>query len=193
MGTTMRTTMMIGRRDSAHVSLLLRSMWSWDLLVALVIGLVVAVASSTIDIQPKRAWIAPVFVLSCTALAIAVRQRTNLRNRLRGSDYGEVLRIIDQTESEARMPYEITIWVAIAAVICSAPLAVAIEEICQRWAITATLTGLSIVFVWSGAALLSVLRLTALHDKNEALLESQREALKSAQRQYEAEQRQENQ
>lgn len=184
---------MIGRRDSAQVPLLLRSMWNWDLWAALIVGLVVAVASSTIDIQPKRAWIAPVFVLSCTALAIAVRQRTNLRNRLRGSDYGEVLRIIDQTESEARMPYEITIWVAIAAVICSAPLAVVIEEICQRWAITTTLTVLSIVFVWSSAALLSVLRLTALHDKNEALLESKREALKSAQRQHEAEQRQKNQ
>ena len=91
------------------------------------------------------------------------------------------------------MPYEITIWVAVVSVVASAPLAVAIEEICQRWAITTTLTGLSIVFVWSGAALLSVLRLSALHDKNEALLESKREALESAQRRYEAEQRQKNQ
>ena len=185
--------MTMSPRDPRRVSLLFRSMWGWDLWIALLAGLMVAVVSSTIDVQPKRAWIAPVFVLSCTVLAIAVKQRTNLRNRLRGSDYGELLRISDQTETEVRMPYEITIWVAVASVISSAPLAVAIEEICHRWAITTTLTGLSIVFVWSGAALLSVLRLSALHDKNEALLESKREALESAQRQYEAEQRRQSQ
>jgi len=183
---------MIERRDTSSASALLRSVWSWDLWIALLVGFVVAVASSTVDNQPKRAWIAPVCILSCTVLAISVKQRTNLRNRLRGSNYGELLRISDQTETEARMPYEISIWVAIASVVLSAPLTVAIEEIGQRWAIVTTLTGLSIVFVWSGAALLSVLRLSSLHDKNEALIESRRETLKSAQRQYEAKQRREN-
>ena len=177
------------RRDAGLTRVLLRSMWSWDLWAALLFGLAVAIAAITIDFQPKREWIAPVFVLSCTVLAIAVRQRTNLRNRLRGTNYGELLRVVDQTETEARMPYEITIWVAVASVIVSAPLAVTIEEICQRWAIVTTLTGLSVFFIWSGSSLLSVLRLTALHDKNEALLESKREALESAQRQYEAERR----
>ena len=91
------------------------------------------------------------------------------------------------------MPYEITIWLAVVSVIVSAPLAVVIEEIYQRWAIAATLMGLSIVFVWSSAGLLSVLRLSSLHDKYEASIESTREALESAQRQYIREQRRDNQ
>ena len=181
--------MMIERRDTISSSTLLRSMWSWDLWLALLFGLIVAVVSITLDFQPKRTWIAPLLGVSCMVLAIAVKQRTNLRNRLRGSNYGELLRIMDQTETEARMPYSITIWVAVASIICSAPMTIVIESVCQKWAIVALLTLLTIVFVWSCAALLSVLRLSGLHDDHEAWLEAQKEELQSAQREYEAEQR----
>ena len=184
---------MIERRDTSKVSVLLGSVLGWDLWMALLVGLIVAVASSTIDFQPKGAWIAPTFVVSCMAFAVAVRQRTNLRNRLRESNYGELLRIMDQTESEARMPYSITIWIAVASVLCTAPTALVIESVYQKWAITTLLTVLSTVFVWSCGALLSVLKLSSLHDDHEAWIESQREKLQSTQRQYEAEQRRKSQ
>ena len=90
------------RRETGYSSKVLRSIWSWDLWLALIAGFTVAVASIITDIQPKRAWIAPVFVLSCAVLTIAVRERTNLRNRLRCSNYGELLHVIDQTRDRSQ-------------------------------------------------------------------------------------------
>lgn len=184
--------MMNDGRDSRQISILLQSMWSWDLWIALLVGLLVMILSSILDFQPKREWIAPVFVLSCIVLPISITQRTNFRNRMRGSDYGELLGISDEAETKARMPYTVAIWVTLASIACSGPVALTIEAVCAKWAITTILAVVSTIFAWSFMALLSIVRLSALHDKHEARLQHRREALESAQRQYEAEQRRKN-
>ena len=159
--------------------LLLRSAWNWDLWAALVVGMVVAVVASTVDFQPKREWIYPVLIVSCTVCVMAVNQRNNLRTRLRGTNYGELLRITDQSETEVRMPYEVTLWSAVVSVIWSLLTTIVIESVSLEWAVTTMLTIWSAVFVWSCGAMLSVLRLSSSHDRYEAEIESMKEALES--------------
>ena len=172
------------RRDPIPFSTLCRSMWSWDLWLALACGAVVAIASTTIDFEPKRAWIAPAFGLSCLAFTVAIQQQHNLRKRLHGSDYGELLRITDQTETKARMPYIITRWVAVASLVCSVPTIVIIEAVTQEWLVPTLLTVVAVVSLWSFFAMLSILRLVSVHDKLAAELESYKEQLDAAERQH---------
>jgi len=158
-------------------------MWSWDLWLALACGGVVAIASTTIDFEPKRAWIAPAFGLSCLTFTVAIQQQHNLRKRLEGSDYGELLRISDQTEMQARMPYAITRWVAVTSLVCSGPTIVVIEAVTQEWLVSTLLTIVAVVSLWSFFAMLSILRLVSIHDRNAAELESYKEQLEATERQ----------
>lgn len=174
---------MIDRRETQPVSILFRSIWSWDLWLALACGAVVAIASTTLDFEPKRVWIAPAFGLSCLVLTVTVQQQNNLRKRLHSSDYGELLRITDQTETQARMPYLITRWLAVASLVCSGPTIVVIEAVTQEWLVPTLLTIVALVSLWAFFAMLSILRLVSVHDKYAAELESYKEQLDAAQRQ----------
>ena len=168
--------------EKGWFSVLLRSMASWDLWVALVAATAVGVVSTTIEFEPQGEWIGSIIGVSSVALAITLQASHHLQSRLQGSEYGEMLRITDKLETEVRMPYLITMWVSIGSIICSLSTVYVIEEVEAGWAVTALLVLVSFTFVWSCGALIAILRISTMHDRNMARLQATKEEVEAFER-----------
>lgn len=158
------------------------SVLHWDLWSAIAVGMSVAIASSTIDLDPKRGWMVPLLVLSVGVLSAALQQWTSVRSKLSGSAYGELVRIADESEIEVKMPYQIAIWTAMASVVCAVPATLFIEGINWRWGQSVFLAAVSLFATWSLLALISIIALTLKHDRHVAEVESMREKTEAMQR-----------
>lgn len=176
--------------EPISASLVFRSIWHWDLWAAIAVGLLVGGGWMLTDYDAKWAWIAPVIGLSVTMAGLAWNQRNSLRSRLRGSDYGELLRLADETEAQVKMPYFVTLFVALAAAFWSTGTAVTIESVNREW-VEALLLGVTgFLAAWSGFGVWSLAMHSAGHDKRMAEIESMREDMEATQRRYEREKRQ---
>ena len=160
----------------------LHSASHWDLWSSIAVGGCVATASLTTELDPKRAWIIPLSILSIGALSASLQQWTSMRSKLSSSDYGELIRIADESEVEVRMPYQIAIWTAMASVIYSVSATVFIEGVEWQWAQAIILAAASLFATWSLLALISTVALSLRHDRNVAQVEAMREKTESAQR-----------
>jgi len=176
--------------EPSSASLFLRSVWHWDLWAAIAVALVVGSGWMLTDYDPKWGWIVPVIGLSVTMAALAWNQWNSLRSRLRGSDYGELLRLADESETEVKMPYFITLFVALASAFWSTGTAIIIEATNSELA-EAFLFGVTgFLAVWSGLGVWSLAMHSAGHDRRMAQIEAMREEMEATQRRFEAEKRQ---
>lgn len=164
------------------------SLWHWDFWFALAVGACVGTIFLNVEFDPERGWIMPLFLLSCGVLTASLQQWASLRSKLRGSPYGELVRIADQSEIEVRMPYQVTVWVAVASVVCAVLAMVFIEAVDRYWAQAAILTATGLFSSWSLLALVSLIGLLFKHDRNIAEIESLQEKTAAAQRRTTAEQ-----
>lgn len=126
-----------------------RSLWHWDLWAATIGGLVVGVGWFLTDYEPQWGWIVPVITLSVAMAHLAWGQWNSLRSQLRRSDYGELLRLADESETEVKLPYFITLFVALFSAFCSTITAIVIEGLNRKWA-EAVLLGLTGFFAALG-------------------------------------------
>lgn len=167
--------------------LVLRSIWYWDLWVAIVIGIGVYIGFVRYTPMPRWEWILPVIPISVAFLGIVWHQWNNLRSRLQGSSYGELLRIVDKSETEVRLPYVITLWVAVASIVSSTITAIVIEDLNDLWAEVMMLSFTGFFATWLLLSVVSLFRLSTEHDKKAAIVESLREQLAAEQRRSERE------
>jgi len=168
-------------------SLALRSMWHWDFWAALALGLVVGVGWMLTDFEPRWEWIAPVIGLSVTMAGLAWSQRNSLRSRLQGSDYGELLRLTDRTETEVRMPYSIVLYVSLASAFWSTFTAIVIGAANSETVEALLLAITAWLAAWSGLGVWSLAIHSSRHDRTMAEIEAMREDIEASQRHYEAE------
>lgn len=156
----------------------------WDLFVALVLGVLMSVFWSVTNYAAQWALVTTAAVVSITLAGLAWSQWNQLRSRLSGSDYGELLRIADQSETEVRLPYLIVRYVAIVSALWSGLVATFIEVVDSR-PIEAVLLGVSVwLLAWSGLGALSLAIHASRHDKMIAQVESMREELEAEQREH---------
>jgi type IV secretory pathway TrbD component len=139
------------------------------------------------DFEPQWGWIAPVIALSVTMAGLAWNQRNSLRSRLQGSDYGELLRLADRTETEVRMPFSIVLYVSLVSAFWSTFTAMVIEAV-NNQAVEALLLGITAwLAAWTGLGMWSLAIHSGRHDRTMAEIEAMREELEASQRRYEAE------
>lgn len=128
-------------------------------------------------------------LVSVALAGLAWNQWNQLRSRLSGSDYGELLRIADESEEEVRMPYLIVRFVAISSALWSGLLATFIEVVDSK-PIESVLLGVSVwLLAWSGIGVLSLAIHSSSHDKMIAEVESMREKLEAEQREQRRQQK----
>ena len=171
----------------SNASLILRSIWHWDLWAAIAVALIVAAGWMLTDYDAKWEWIIPVIGLSVTMAGLAWNQWNSLRSRLRSSDYGELLRLADESETEVKMPYFLTRFVERAEAFWSTGAAIIIE-VTNSELVEALLLGMTgFLAVWSGLGVLSLALHSAGHDRRMAQIEAMREEMEATQRRFEAE------
>lgn len=130
----------------------------------------------------------PLFLLSCGVLTASLQQWASLRSKLSGSAHGELVRIADESEIEIRMPYQVTVWVAVASVVCAVLAMVFIEAVDRCWAQAAILAATGLFSTWSLLALVSLIWHSFKHDRNIAEIESLQEKTAAEQRRTVADQ-----
>lgn len=168
-------------------SLVRRSIWHWDLWAAITAGLVGFLGWMLTDYEADWRWIVPIMGLSVTMAGLAWSQWNSLRTRLRGSDYGELLRLSDESETEVKMPYFVTLFVALTSAFWSTGTATIIEAVNYELA-EAVLLGVTVFLAtWSGLGMVSLAIHSAAHDKMMAQIESMREEMEATERRYKTE------
>jgi len=136
--------------------------------------------------NPKWEWFIPVITLSATFFGIVWYQWNSLRSKLEDSPYGELVRIADNLETEVRIPYLITIWLAMASVVWSTVTTIVIEDIGSVLVEAILLALSSMLGMWLVLSVTSLVLLSMEHDKNMAEVASIREQVNAAQRHCES-------
>lgn len=168
--------------------LLLKSMWSWDLWAAIAVTIVLGAAWIMMAPDPRWEWFTPLIIFSLSITWGAWSQWASLRSRLQDSPYGELIRLSDKCEHEARLPYLVTLFIAFFSALCALLTATLIESLTGGWAnVLVIITGF--LAAWMIFAMVSLWLLSVEHDKNIAEITSMKEEMEAAQRQYEAEKR----
>ena len=179
------TQQMMCQTKPRRYRLVIRSIWYWDLWVAIGLGAGVFIVWILTTPDPRWQWIVPVITAAVGTLALVWNQWNSLRTRLRGSSYGELVRITDETEIEISLPYTITLWISLVLLFWSTITAVLIEDINNIWAEAFMLSVTSLLTIWLVLGIGTLLRLSTEHDRNMAEIESIREQLEAEQRRYE--------
>ena len=122
---------------------------------------------------------------------IAWNQWNSLESRLRGSDYGELLRLADESGAEVKLPYFVTLFVALSSAFWSAVTAIVIQGVNSELAEAVLLGVTGFLAVWSLLSLSSLAIHSAGHDSRISQIEAMREEMAATQRRHEAEKRQE--
>ena len=164
--------------------LVLKSIWHWDLWVAVVVGIGVGIVYVQYTPRPKWEWIIPVVTVSVAILGLIWHQWTNLRSRLQGSNYGELIRMADELETEVRLPYTVARWIASVSILCSTVTAIVIEDIDNTWGEATMLAITGFFAMWLLFSVISLMFLSTEHDRNAAKMESWREQIAAEQRRY---------
>lgn len=176
--------MRIYRTELGRLKLVLQSLWHWDLWVAIPFGIGVGLLWFLRGSDPKWEWFVPVITLSATFFGIVWYQWNSLRSRLEDSPYGELVRIADNLETEVRIPYLITIWLAMVSVVWSTVTTIVIEDISSILVEAILLALTSMLGMWLVLSVTSLVMLSMEHDKNMAEVASIREQISAAQRHY---------
>ena len=163
---------------------ILRSLVSWDLMVALVIGAIVYSIWLTRSDDPQWSWLASSATASVALVAVAVKLRDGLRHKLSATAYGELLRITDRTEFEARLPYSSVLIVAWSSALVSASLAMLIEIVNDRTLQASMLAGAAFVVSWALFGVLQLSITTGQHDGLVAGIEALQEEVDAEQRRH---------
>lgn len=179
---------MIKKVEPSRYMLLLKSMWSWDLWSALAVTIILGGAWIIMAPDPRWEWFTPLIIFSLSITWGAWSQWASLRSRLQESPYGELIRLSDKHEHEARLPYLVTLFIAFSSALCALITATLIETLTGRWAtVLVIITGF--LAAWMIFAMVSLWLLSVEHDKNIAEIASMKEEMEAAQRQHEAEKR----
>jgi len=178
--------MRIYRTESSRLRLVLQSLWHWDLWVAIPFGIGIGLLWLLRGSNPKWEWFIPVITLSATFFGIVWYQWNSLRSKLEDSPYGELVRIADNLETEVRIPYLITIWLAMASVVWSTVTTIVIEDIGSVLVEAILLALSSMLGMWLVLSVTSLVLLSMEHDKNMAEVASIREQVNAAQRHCES-------
>lgn len=173
--------------ESRTLRLTLQSLWHWDLWIANPFGVGVGLLWFLSDPNPRWEWFLPVATLSVAFLGMVWYQWNTLRSRLEESSYGELVRITDSSETEVRLPYTITIGVALASTIWSTVTAILIEDINSTLGEAVLVYFTSTLAMWLMLSVVSLVLLAIEHDRNMARVASIREQMDAAQRRYGAE------
>ena len=167
--------------------LVFQCIWHWDLWVAVPFGIGVYVVWITIGPSPKWEWILPVVTMSVAILGLSWHQWNTLRSRLEDTPYGELVRVADPQETEARMPYIVTIWLAWFSVLWSTMTTILIEDVNAVWAEATLVSVTGVLGMWLILSVASLVVLSMEHDRNTASISSIREELEAEQRRYKTE------
>lgn len=169
------------RDNGRSTKLVVASVLHWDLFFAVAVAAVVTIVLVTRDLNPQWVWLTPVSGGCLVILGTAWRQRAALRNSLSDSHYGELLRIADQDESEVRRPYTLTILIAAIAAALAATSAVVVEVVSSNVASYVVLGISSFFGSWSFFGLVTLIRLSDLHERQTAELQAKAEEVRSFQ------------
>ena len=129
--------------------------------------------------QPQWEWVVTVSVLSVTIAGLAWHRWDSLRSQLRESAYGELLRVTDPNEAEAKLPYFVAIVVALGSAFTAAITASIVEILSRPWA--AVLLGLTcLLATWAGLGLVALVGISWAHYRMMARVEAAREATEAS-------------
>lgn len=167
--------------NTGHV--LFKTLWAWDLWLAGGLGIMFGIAWYVFE-QLEATWpvLIPVATASFGIAYLAWNQRGKLRDRLSLSTYGEVLRMADEDEERAMLPYSVVIYLGLASGGWAAAIAIAVGGIESR-TLQSILMGLTMFgFAWAFFGLVSLIHHSRVHDRLAARLERTQEQLASEQR-----------
>ena len=152
--------------QKTRFQIILGSIWSWDFQLATAAALTVGIIVVEIDFAVNETWLYPAFAVSGVAVAASFRSWRSQKDKLTNTDYGELVRIADPSEIEARMPYTITTWISMFSMGVSLFTFGFLEDVDRRWAEATLLSATTLLFVWSIFALCSLIHLSNKHDEN---------------------------
>ncbi len=174
------------RPDKAKPSTIFwRTVLSWDLLTASLAAVAFGIAWLFIDeLRGGTLYLWPLLATSFGVAGLAWNMGRQASDRIRESDVGELVRMVDPEESAFHLPYLVVTYVALLSGIWTTIVAVVTDGIEGRGFKALLYGGVAFWFVWAVLGLFSLIRLTRRHDRNAAKVRSFKEAHESEMRSH---------
>jgi hypothetical protein len=156
---------------------------SWDLLAASIVA--AAFGISWLKIEQLRGgtlYLWPLLAASFGVAGFAWNMGRQSSDRIRESDFGELVRMVDPDESAFHLPYLVVTYVALISGVWTTVLAVATDGIDSRGLKALLYGGVAFWFAWALLGLFSLIRLTRRHDRNAARVRSIKESHEAEER-----------
>lgn len=163
-------------------TVLLKTMAHWDMWGGFILAAAIILALALVDVEVRWEWFATLTVFSMSLAVLAWNQWNSLSSKLRGSDYGELLRLTDESEISARLPYKVTFFVSLASAFSSVVSAIVIGTTADR-PLEVALSGVSVfLLAWAALGVWSLALVSGRHDSLLARMDSIREEMAASQR-----------
>lgn len=172
--------------ESRRCPLFLRSLWHWDLLIVIAVGSGVGIILLLTDLRLPWGGSATLALLSLNTIWYVWSQWDSLQSKITDSTYyGELLRMTDKTEDEARTPFILTLWIAVTSSLSNVITAVVAASTTGWW--VDILMFCSILFAaWMFTAVISLLRISIQHERLIARIKNIEDQSKAEKRMHEA-------
>jgi hypothetical protein len=160
---------------------ILKTVVAWDSISALVLGIGTGIAWSLNDYDAQLVWVIPGIALSVSMAVIAWNQWNHVKSTLRGTNYGELLRLIDPNEADIKRPYSVVTYVSLASAIWITVTSFLLDALSQRW--ESFFIGVGVfLLAWSGLGVVSLKAHSDENDRRVAELEAFKEQSEAAHR-----------
>jgi hypothetical protein len=176
----------------SHWRLILWSLGGWELPVSSVIAsafLVVWIVAG--PFPPENLLFVPVVALAGTFVAISLTMWATLASQLRGTDYGKLVHIVDQSQDELRAPYEISVGLSFAALLVSGFASLLADVLDSRLQQAVMVMVVSFFVAWAFLAVVSTAVRNFRHHRRISQVESLREQMDADERRFRREQQRE--
>lgn len=160
-----------------------KTVLSLDLLTAAIAA--VAFGISWLGVEQLRGgtlYLWPLLATSFGVAGLAWNMGRQSSDRIRESDFGELVRMVDPDESAFHLPYLVVTYVALLSGVWTSVVAVATDGINSRGLKALLYGGVAFWFVWALLGLFSLIRLTRRHDRNAAEVRSIKESNEAEER-----------
>ncbi len=172
------------RPDKAKPTTIFRkTVLSWDLLAASVVAVAFGIAWLKVEqLRGGTLYLWPVLATSFGVAGLSWNMGRQASDRIRETDFGELVRMVDPEESAFHLPYLVVTYVALISSVWTTVVAVLTDGIQSRGVKALLYGGVAFWFVWALLGLFSLIRLTRRHDRNAARVRSIKESHEAEQR-----------
>lgn len=159
----------------------LKTIVAWDSISALLLGSATGIIWTLNGYEAELVWVVPGIALSVLLSGMAWTQWNQMKASLRGTDYGELLRLVDPNEDDIKRPYSVVTYVSLASAVWITLTGFLLEPLSQTW--ESFFIGVGVfLLAWSGLGVVSLKMISDRNDRLVAQLEALKEETEAAQR-----------